>query len=288
MTRKKTKRGAGDAPQGLEFHPLADLFPLLEGAEFDELVDDVRSHGIHEAIWLYEAKILEGRNRYRAAAVAGVACPTRLYEGDDPVGFVISMNIKRRHLDASQRAMIARRLAALQWGQRQSGKFAALPTQEAAADLFNVSQRSVRHAAVVRHKGVQELQQAVERGQVSASAAANIASLPANEQRRVVAKGEREMRTAAKRVRSTRPTAPPRRRLGRPQDEKTIWRSRQEACVRAAIAGAEFDDWLRFQVDDELVALVEQASRAWAKVFAYLERASEREAELPLEERGRP
>src|SRR4051812_1459658 len=58
--------------QTLEFHPLADLFPLLEGAEFEEVVEDVRAHGVREAIWLYEGKILEGRNRYRAAAAAGV------------------------------------------------------------------------------------------------------------------------------------------------------------------------------------------------------------------------
>ena len=106
-------------PQALAFHPLADIFPLFEGAEFDELVEDVRVHGVREKICFYEEKILEGRNRDRAAAAAGVPCPTRLYEGDDPLAFVISMNLKRRHLSESQRAMVAAKLATFGHGGNQ-------------------------------------------------------------------------------------------------------------------------------------------------------------------------
>jgi hypothetical protein len=90
-----------------EYHPLADIFPLMEGAEFDALVADIKANGVREKIWLYEGKILDGRNREHAAAAAGVPCSTCLYEGDDPVGFVIAKNIKRRHLDEPLRAMIA-------------------------------------------------------------------------------------------------------------------------------------------------------------------------------------
>jgi ParB-like chromosome segregation protein Spo0J len=61
----------------LLFHPLANLFPLIEGAEFEELVADVKAHGVREPIWLLDGQILDGRNRYRAAQVASVECPTR-------------------------------------------------------------------------------------------------------------------------------------------------------------------------------------------------------------------
>src|SRR6266581_493235 len=48
------------------FHPLAEVFPLLEGHEFQALMDDIAAHGVREAVWLYDEQILDGRNRYRA------------------------------------------------------------------------------------------------------------------------------------------------------------------------------------------------------------------------------
>jgi len=51
--------------------PLADLFPLIDGAEFDELVADLPAHGVREPIWLYQDKILDGRNRWLASQAAG-------------------------------------------------------------------------------------------------------------------------------------------------------------------------------------------------------------------------
>jgi hypothetical protein len=96
----------------LKFHPLADIFPLMEGTEFDELVADIKTNGLQEHIALYEGKILDGRNRYRACLAAKVTPVT--YAADpfiaDPAAYIISINLHRRHLTPEQKRDLITRL----------------------------------------------------------------------------------------------------------------------------------------------------------------------------------
>jgi N6-adenosine-specific RNA methylase IME4/anti-sigma28 factor (negative regulator of flagellin synthesis) len=161
-------------------HPLADIFPLLEGPAFDDLVADVREHKLREDIVLHEGMILDGRNRYRACLQAKVEPRFRKFDPKmegDPLAYVISLNLKRRHLNESQRAMVAAKLAtARHGGDRRSDQAANLPvvSQEEAAKLMNVSERSVRSAVAVRNKGTPELKRAVEQGKIKVDAAAGL------------------------------------------------------------------------------------------------------------------
>jgi ParB-like chromosome segregation protein Spo0J len=101
-----------------EFHPAATIFPLMTGAEFDELVADIKANGLVLPIVLQQkkddpdhGKILDGRNRYRACAEAGVELSYVEIEVTDPVAYVISANIRRRHLTSKQkRELIAKLL----------------------------------------------------------------------------------------------------------------------------------------------------------------------------------
>src|SRR6516165_6643603 len=183
----------------LQFHPLADIFPLVEGAEFDELVADIREHGLHEPIVAFEDKILDGRNRYRACEAAGLEPTFTVYTGDDPVAYVISLNLRRRHLSESQRAMVAAKLATLKLGDNQHSE--GLPIGRS-SELLTVGERSVARAREVQEYGAPELIHAVERGAVSVSAAADVAMLPQQNQREIVARGEREILRAAQEIRA--------------------------------------------------------------------------------------
>jgi len=96
----------------LDFHPIANIFPLMIGAEYDALVSDIAEHGQHEAIWLYEGTVLDGRNRLRACNQLGLVPEFRQYTGDDPQAFVVSLNLHRRHLTREQRDEVIRQLRA--------------------------------------------------------------------------------------------------------------------------------------------------------------------------------
>src|SRR5947209_8470887 len=161
-----------------EDHPLAAIFPKMEAKDLASLVDDVREKGLREPIVLYQDKVLDGRNRLRACLEAGVQPRFEIYAGDDPVGYVVSLNLRRRHLDSSQRAMVAARLATLKLGDNQHKKEGAriqAPSQKQAAAMLNVSRDSVQKGRMVIERGAGGLQHAVDAGRVSVSAAAKIA-----------------------------------------------------------------------------------------------------------------
>jgi hypothetical protein len=176
----KTGPAIGAAPVAvdprtpLEFHPLANLFPLIEDAEFDDLVADICANGQREDIVLLDGKVLDGRNRYRACRAASITPRAIVFHSEvhgEPLAFVISKNLKRRHLDESQRAMVAARLETYRHGDNQhSAADAKLHVRrDEAAKQMRVSPRSVASAAVVRDKAAPEVVRAVDRGKLTVS-----------------------------------------------------------------------------------------------------------------------
>jgi N6-adenosine-specific RNA methylase IME4 len=190
-------------------HPLADIFPLIEGEEFHALVASIRLCGQRDPIMLYGALVLDGRNRQRACIAAGVTPRYEDFTGADPLAFVIDKNLRRRHLDESQRAFCAAKLANLDHGgarKSEDEQAANLPleteiptvSQADAARLMNVSERSVRSAKAVQERGTPELQDAVQRGVLPVSVAVNVAKLEPEKQRAIADQATRGDTSGAK------------------------------------------------------------------------------------------
>jgi hypothetical protein len=158
-----------------EFHPFADAFPMMSDQEHAALVADIKANGLYDSIMLYQGKILDGRNRYKALIELGREtryCCEDYDGGDDAaLAFVITKNLVRRHLDASQRAMVAAKLSTLKHGQHKSDTSIDV-SQADAAKRMNVSLPSTQRARKVIDKGDPELVAAVERGEIAVSKAA--------------------------------------------------------------------------------------------------------------------
>jgi hypothetical protein len=159
---------------GYLVHPVASWFPILADDELKSLAGDIAENGLIEPPVVSGRWLLDGRNRLRACEIAGVEPEFRVWEGDeaDIPAWIISKNVRRRHLGTGQRAMIAARLANREQGRPETGKFAGIPTQGEAAKLLGVSERSVRDARLVLDNGSDELIAQVDSGELAVSAAA--------------------------------------------------------------------------------------------------------------------
>jgi hypothetical protein len=79
----------------------------MDDDQYADLRDDIERRGLMQAIVLHEGMVLDGRHRLRACEDTGVEPRFEEFNGPSPVEFVLSLNVKRRHLTPSQRAAIA-------------------------------------------------------------------------------------------------------------------------------------------------------------------------------------
>lgn len=196
-----------------QYHEVANIFPLMQPNEYDSLKADIKSKGLLEPVWLHPENhtIVDGRNRHRACVELGVAPKFRYWDGKGSlVGFVVSLNLKRRHLDESQRAMVAARIANMKQGDNRFTIDRSIDPsigQAEAAEILNVSVPSLKRAKVVQDHGTPKLIAAVEKGEVAVSTAAVIAQAPPEEQVVIVAQGPKEVMKSARNIREKKSEA---------------------------------------------------------------------------------
>ena len=181
----------------MEYHEAACIFPMLEKDKLQELADDIKEHGLMCPIEVYDGQIIDGRNRWEACKLAGVKPGTVQVATDDPVSYVLSLNLKRRHLTKSQRAAAAVKAKDLYEKAAKTRKKTSnanrvnLPTSEKgrARDkvgaAFEVSGEMVERAEKVAKNGTASLNKAVEDGKLTVNAALQVVDEPTEVQDKI-------------------------------------------------------------------------------------------------------
>ena len=168
-------------------HPAAGAFPWLPEAELQALADDIAANGQqYKIVRLPDGRVVDGRNRELACLVAGEEPQYAEQDmgDDDVVRLVLSRNVHRRHLDASQRAMVAAQLATLAKGRPPENASRDAFTQAEAAGTLDVSRSSVQRATAVVNKAP-ELVEPVRDGRLDVKTAAKVAAMPPETRERV-------------------------------------------------------------------------------------------------------
>ena len=197
----------------MKYHEAANIFPLMDEDELRTLAEDIGLRGQLVPIEICDGMIIDGRNRWAACEFAGIEPITVEVNPKDPVAYVLSLNLHRRHLDETQRAMVGGRAKGVYEKQAKerlstngghSGRAncpqATGKSRDKAGEAAGVSGKSVDRAAKVLASGSKELIAACDRGEVAVSAAAKIAELPKARQNEIISKAKDEGRPVGKEV----------------------------------------------------------------------------------------
>lgn len=271
---------------GYETHAVADIYPLMDGDEFADLVADVRAHGLRAPIWRVlvdgETFILDGRNRLRACLDAGVEPRFQDYDGPTDlaalVSFSRSQNLARRHLTPSQAALIAAKCKELyeeaarlrqisaQNNTRAKAVQARMPelppgqARDHAARDHGVSPRMVEYGSTVLKRGTDEVIEAVERGELALTAAAELVELEPSAQREVLD----AVRDSPRKLRSIL------------RQRETARVNQEEVAKRVENAPAGVRDARGRDVPDHLAAAYADLERAYSEAAEQLDAGRKR------------
>jgi hypothetical protein len=132
---------------GYKVHPAASVFPLIEGEEFDELVESIKTNGLQHPIIVDGDVLIDGRNRLRAImrlVEQGDYVEPRIekwkHDGRSITEWIYDTNFVRRHMTEDARVFVSSAICKIIAQENAERKKAA---------LFNSAKAS--EAAKARH-----------------------------------------------------------------------------------------------------------------------------------------
>lgn len=171
-----------NSPQSvLQQHALSAAFPSMSESDIEALAEDIKKHGQREPALIYEGQVLDGWHRYLACQQIGAEFWSDDFTGDDPIAFVISKNLHRRHLTAIQRASAV--VAAHNWKAPGNPATVAGLSESAMALAAEVSPRTIRHAKAATVAGLSD---EAREGKVSARQIEQVTKLTGKKRERAV------------------------------------------------------------------------------------------------------
>ena len=192
--------------QSYQTHPHANVMPAMTDAEFQALKADILKNGQHESIKLLDGIILDGRHRDRACRELDIQPKVETWTGKDSLEYVYSVNLQRRHLSDSQRAMTAAGITTLPKGANQHTAVAA-PSQLQVAKIFSVSTDSIQRAKKVLAHAAPAIIKLVRDDKLSVAKAAELCAHSKNRQLAALKKSEREILGAAAEINAKKSNA---------------------------------------------------------------------------------
>lgn len=143
----------------MKAHAIADLFPMLSDPELEALALSMRTHGFDPThpVLLLDGKILDGRNRWQAAKMAGVTPVTKNWDGGgDPWDFVWRENAIRRHLEPGTKTAICFQFLAgsKAWQEREGNRGKHGPRKRGSQEPLSAASNSAKRNELAAAAGV--------------------------------------------------------------------------------------------------------------------------------------
>ena len=201
-----------------EFHEVANQFPLMTENEFQELVKDIKENGQSEPIKIYQNKIIDGRNRYKACLELDIEPKTQEWDGEGSlIAKVVSLNLKRHQYTDKELIKVGLSLKPLyeeEAKERQATSTGGINpqlvcerteadkgrTNDILGEMLGVSGDKIKRGSKIYNDGTPELIDTFENTDISIRAAYEVARLPKESQPAAV----EEIKQGVKRDRQTK------------------------------------------------------------------------------------